>query len=95
MKWSVIIKKRVLKTLAKIPASDRNKIMHFLEKELPDMENPRIKGEPLHGDLNAFWKYRFGNYRLVCEIIDKEIAIFVMMAGDRRDVYEFAPKKQK
>ena len=52
------------------------------------MINPKLKGEPLHGGLNAYWKYRLGNYRIVCEIKKSEILIDVVTVGHRKDVYK-------
>ena len=55
-------------------------------KELP---NPRVRGEQLKGNLAEFWKYRVGDYRLVCRISDDEFLILVVKIGHRRKVYKF------
>ena len=47
MNWSVQIKEKAVKSLAKINRKDAETIWHFLENELPTMENPRQKGKAL------------------------------------------------
>jgi len=88
MNWTVRVNRRVAKEISKLPSDDRDTIADFLKDELPFMVNPKSKGEPLHGDLKAYWKYRFGNYRIVCEIKKKEILIDVITVGDRKEVYK-------
>lgn len=88
MIWTVRINSRVAKEIAKLPKDDRDTIADFLKDELPFMVNPKSKGEPLHGSLKSFWKYRFGNYRIVCEIKKHEILIDVLTVGHRKEVYK-------
>ena len=49
--------------------------------------DPRRLGEAYVGPLKGYWKYRVGDYRLVCEIRDKARAILVLAIGDRKDIY--------
>jgi mRNA interferase RelE/StbE len=52
------------------------------------LEDPRSLGEPLRGpELGRFWKYRVGDYRLICHIRDREATVLVVRVGHRRDVY--------
>jgi mRNA interferase RelE/StbE len=52
------------------------------------MDNPRDIGEARKGsDLGDFWKYRVGDYRLICRIADARITIVVLRVGNRREVY--------
>lgn len=51
-------------------------------------ENPRQHGKSLVGDKSGQWRYRIGDYRLICEIHDEEITILVLEAGHRREIYE-------
>lgn len=88
MIWTVRVNLRVAKEIAKLSADDRDIVADFLKDELPFMTNPKSKGEPLHGGLKSYWKYRFGNYRLVCEIKKREILIDVITVGDRKEVYK-------
>jgi mRNA interferase RelE/StbE len=53
------------------------------------LEDPRSIGEALSGDkLGQFWKYRVGDWRLVCDIQDQRIIVRVLRIGHRREVYK-------
>lgn len=63
-------------------------IYAWIDKNLQGCENPRLHGKSLVGDKSGQWRYRIGDYRLICEIHDKEITILVLEAGHRREIYE-------
>ena len=51
------------------------------------LDDPRSIGEALKGsELGEFWKYRGGDWRLICEIADKQILITVLSLGNRREL---------
>ncbi len=37
--------------------------------------------------LGAYWKYRVGDWRIICDIQDRRIVVRVLRIGNRRDVY--------
>lgn len=65
----------------------RDRIRNFLRQELTALDNPRAKGKPLAGKLHGLWRYRVGNYRLICEIQNEKLVVLVIKIGHRRDVY--------
>ena len=52
-------------------------------------------GSPLSGALSGFRKLRVGGYRIVCQMIDSEITVYVLAVGPRRDkeIYNVANKR--
>lgn len=48
--------------------------------------NPRFSGKALKGN-DKEWRYRVGDYRLICEIKDRELIIWIVRIGTRREVY--------
>ena len=62
-------------------------IKKWIEKHLLNVEDPRTSGKPLKGDLSNFWRYRIGDYRLLCLINDKEFIVLAVKNGHRREVY--------
>lgn len=58
------------------------------DKNLEGCENPRIQGKVLTSNCNGQWRYRIGDYSLICIIEDKELIILALTVGHRRDVYE-------
>ncbi len=39
-------------------------------------------------ELGEFWRYRVGDYRVLCEIRDDELVILAATNGHRREVYD-------
>ena len=85
--WQVKINDKAVKSLAKIDRNKAAKIWHFLEIELPAMTNPRLSGKALQGEFKGLWRYRVGDYRLICQIKDNELIILVIEIGHRKNIY--------
>jgi len=45
-------------------------------------------GKSLKADLAGLWRYRVGDYRILCQIRDQELFVLVVAAGHRKDVYK-------
>ncbi len=59
----------------------------WIEKNLMDCENPRQQGKALVGNKKGQWRYRIGDYRLICDIQDNKLIILAMSVGHRNKVY--------
>ncbi|MDV0824807.1 type II toxin-antitoxin system RelE family toxin [Klebsiella quasipneumoniae] len=51
------------------------------------LEDPRDAGKALTGNLRTYWRYRVGDYRVICEIRDAELVIVAVEIGHRSEVY--------
>ena len=85
--WQVKVNDKAVKSLAKIDRNKAAKIWYFLEIELTAMTNPRLSGKALQGEFKGLWRYRVGDYRLICQIKDGELIILVIEIGHRKDIY--------
>ena len=63
-------------------------ILSWITKNLEGCENPRIHGKALVGNHHGEWRYRIGDYRLICLIEDRELVILALTVGHRREGYE-------
>ncbi len=89
MVWLIEFDPATEKDLKKIGHAERKRIFKFLKERVTNLEDPRSIGEALHGEmLGRFWKYRVGDYRIICDIQDKVIKILVVRIGHRKDIYE-------
>ncbi len=75
------------KQLLSLDKPVRERIRKFV-KDLAVLPNPRLRGEPLTGNLSDFWKYRIGDYRLICRIHDENMLVLVVKIGHRSEVYK-------
>ena len=87
MVWTVSFSSTAEKTFGKLDRSLQLRIQKFIDTRLQTGDDPRRLGEAYTGPLKGFWKYRVGDYRLVCEIQDKVVHILVISIGDRKEVY--------
>lgn len=88
MKYKVVFSEGAKKQLKKLDKHICALILGWIEKNLQECEDPRQHGKALIGDKSGQWRYRIGDYRVICEIIDDEIKILVLEVGHRKKVYE-------
>ncbi|TAM16924.1 MAG: type II toxin-antitoxin system RelE/ParE family toxin [Pandoraea sp.] len=87
MAWQIDISKTAEKQLERLDREVARRITTFLRR-LQALDDPRVIGQALKGsELGEFWKYRVGDWRLICEIHDRRITIEVVRLGNRREVY--------
>lgn len=61
-------------------------IYAWIDKNLHNCDNPRIYGKALIANRAGQWRYRIGDYRIICEIKDEEIKILVLEIGYRKNI---------
>lgn len=87
MDWTIEFDKKAQKQFTKLGNPVQKKIHAFLLK-IAKHKNPRALGIALKGKLHLFWRYRVGDYRIICQIIDDEIVVLVVAIGHRKEIYE-------
>lgn len=87
MKYSVETTSRFDKEFKKLDRYTQLMIKSWITKNLIDCENPRIHGKALVANRKGQWRYRIGDYRLICLIEDNRLIITALNIGHRRDVY--------
>ncbi|WP_188824673.1 type II toxin-antitoxin system RelE family toxin [Brucella endophytica] len=85
--WTIRIDAKAERELGRLSGTDRQRILRFLHNRLAHREDPRSIGDALAGPLSGFWRYRVGDFRVIARISDREITIYVMRIGNRREVY--------
>jgi mRNA interferase RelE/StbE len=86
--WRIEFEQRAEKELAGLDKQVAARIVRFLREKIAPLEDPRTLGEPLHGpEIGRLWKYRVGDYRLICQIRDFVVTIAVIRIGHRREIY--------
>ena len=87
MKYKVIFSNKAIKELKKMDKHTSSLIIGWIEKNLEGCENPRVHGKGLVENRSGQWRYRIGDYRLICEIQDEKITILVIEVGHRKNIY--------
>lgn len=87
MRYNVVFTDKAKKQLKKIDKHITSLIIGWLEKNIEGCENPRIHGKGLVENKSGQWRYRIGDYRVLCEINNQEIIVLVLEVGHRREIY--------
>ena len=87
MAWTIKTKPAADKILLSLDKPVQQRIKKFIDERLKPIDNPRSIGESLTGPLGEYWKYRVGDYRLICDIQDNIVTVLIVTIGNRREVY--------
>jgi mRNA interferase RelE/StbE len=76
-----------LKELKKLGKQAQREIVAYLDERVAGDADPRRFGKGLKADLAGLWRYRVGDFRILCQIVDGELLVLVVAVGHRRDIY--------
>ncbi len=88
MAWKIEFDPAALKELEKLDKPVERRILKFLHERVVKLDDPRQIGARLQGTLSGLWKYRIGDYRLICSLEDDRLVVLVLRVGHRREVYK-------
>lgn len=87
MHWTISYSDQAAKALQKIDRQDRELIMTYMRERIGGQVNPRAFGSALSANLAGYWRYRIGKYRILCELADEVVTVYVLKVEHRRSVY--------
>ena len=87
MNWAYRFDERALKELKKLGGQAQRDIIAYLDKRVARNADPRRFGKRLKANLAGLWRYRVGDYRILCQIQDRELIVLVVAVGHRKDIY--------
>jgi mRNA interferase RelE/StbE len=85
--WSVEFTNTAKRQLKRIDQQWQRAILDYLEDQIAALPDPRLRGKALVGDKQGLWRYRIGDYRVICALEEKRLVILVLHAGHRKEVY--------
>lgn len=88
MAWDLEISPRAQQQLDKLDRTTARRISKFLYEQVGRLNDPRQIGEPLQGTLIGLWRYRVGNYRIICTLEHERLVVLVLRIGHRRETYK-------
>lgn len=88
MNWKVETTARFDKEFKKLDRYTQRIIKGWIVKNLIDTDDPRARGKGLTANRSGQWRYRIGDYRLICQIQDDTLVILALSVGHRSIVYK-------
>jgi mRNA interferase RelE/StbE len=76
------------KQIKKLNKASQQQIVDYLLKNVNKSKNPLSVGKALTGNKKGLWRYRVGDYRIICNIQDNECVILALETAHRKDVYK-------
>ncbi len=87
MGWTIKYLDSLKKQMKRIDPQARRDIRAYLEYRVALLDNPRDLGQPLSANLSSLWRYRVGDYRIICDIQEQQLTVLVVRVGHRKQVY--------
>jgi mRNA interferase RelE/StbE len=88
MAWKIEFDPIARRELEKLDKPVSRRILKFLYERVAKLDKPRTIGSRLQGTLREFWKYRVGDYRVICSLEHDRLVVLVLRVGHRREVYK-------
>jgi len=85
LSWAIEITKSAKKDLARIDKKDAQRLVKFLRERVAS--DPVSIGKALTAEFSGLWRYRVGQYRIVCEIQNSTKVVLVLRIAHCKDVY--------
>ncbi|HLR00009.1 MAG TPA: type II toxin-antitoxin system RelE/ParE family toxin [Sphingobacterium sp.] len=84
--YDVVFSKRAKRDLKKMDPDAKQQIVEAAEALARRPRPPSSK--QMKGEYSGYWRERTGNYRIIYEIRDEQLAVLVVRAGHRKDIYQ-------
>jgi mRNA interferase RelE/StbE len=87
MAWVVELAKSAEETLDRLDKVAQKRIQRFIRERLIPAADPRQLGKALAGNHAGKWRYRVGDYRLICQIEEARLTLLIIKIGHRSNIY--------
>lgn len=88
MTWKINWTDEARKQLRKLDKTAQENILDYMKKRISTADDPADFGKPLKYKKYGLWRYRVGDYRIVCQIESDVLTILVLQVGHRKDIYD-------
>jgi mRNA interferase RelE/StbE len=88
MAWTVEFSDEAERDFSKLDKPIQRRIYRYLNERIAQADDVRDYGKSLQHELSGLWRYRVGDYRILCRIEDQRLTVLVVEIGHRSNVYE-------
>ncbi len=87
MAWTASFDPRALKELESLDRVVQKRVVSYLQTRVLEKGKPRDLGKPLTGDKGGLWRYRIGDFRLICRLDDEAQRVLILRVAHRKEAY--------
>ena len=88
MVWIIKYTESSSKQLKKLDKQTAIRVLDYMDERVAVLSDPRSLGKNLKGPkMGEYWRYRVGDVRVICNILDGQMTVLVIEIGNRHDVY--------
>ena len=88
MVWIIKYTESSGKQLKKLDKQTALRVLDFMDERVAVLADPRSLGKNLKGPkMGEYWRYRVGDVRVICNILDGQMTVLVIEIGNRREIY--------
>ena len=88
MAWIIKYTESSSKQLKKLDKQTALRVLDYMDERVAVSDDPRSLGKNLKGPkIGEYWRYRVGDIRVICNIVDEQVMVLVIEIGNRREVY--------
>lgn len=88
MVWIIKYTESSSKQLKKLDKQTAIRVLDYMDERVAVLSDPRSLGKNLKGPkMGEYWRYRVGDVRVICNILDGQMTVLVIEIGNRREVY--------
>jgi mRNA interferase RelE/StbE len=86
--WIIKYTESSSKQLKKLDKQTALRVLDYMDERVAVLDEPRALGKNLKGPkIGEYWRYRVGDIRVICNIVDGQMMVLVIEIGNRREVY--------
>lgn len=85
--WEIRWHEKARREFLNLDKPIQRRVARFLKERVALASDPRFSGKALKGVEGEIWRYRVGDYRILCRIADREVCILVVAVGHRKRIY--------
>jgi len=86
--WIIKYTESSSRQLKKLDKQTALRVLDYMDERVAVLDDPRALGKNLKGPkIGEYWRYRVGDIRVICNIVDGQMMVLVIEIGNRREVY--------
>lgn len=86
--WHFSIEHDAKKQLKKLPKNIQERILDYFDDRILVNQNPFVLAAKLVTPEEELWRFRVGDYRIICKIDQNKLVVVAVAIGHRKEIYK-------